>query len=189
MVAKKGTRKKARTTAASARLAHINKELRPLARQVSRLRPDPDNARLHDERNVETIRASLELHGQQTPIVLEADGKTVKKGSGTLMAARILGWRWIAAIRYDGRPENVAAYAVTDNRSAELATWDEVALARIFKYHDELEGGRATLPGWSADDVAALLKQAAGPEPPPEFPEAGEATDHECPKCGYQWNE
>lgn len=184
----KGRKKRPARRRAAPDLGHVNAALRPLARRVSRMRPDPGNARVHDERNLETIRASLELHGQQTPIVLMADGRTVKKGSGTLLAARLLGWEWIAAIRYDGDPGKVDAYAVTDNRSAELATWDEAALARIFKYHDDIEGGRDMLPGWSSEDVDALLKQAAGPEPPPEFPEAGEGTDHECPKCGYQWS-
>lgn len=157
MVAKRRTKKKAAREGVGGRLAHINRDLRSLARAMGRLRPDPNNARIHDERNVETIRASLALHGQQTPIVLEADGKTVKKGSGTLVAARLLGWKWIAAIRYDGKPENVAAYAVTDNRSAELATWDEVVLAQIFRDLDAIEGGRDTLPGWTNADVDALL--------------------------------
>ena len=169
-------------------VAHITRDLRGLARRVARLRPDPDNARVHDERNLEAIRASLEAHGQQKPIVLRPDGKTVAAGSDTLLAARSLGWKWIAAIRYDRDPDGVAAYAVTDNRSAELASWDEATLARLFRHYDEVEGGRAMLVGWSADDVEALLTQPAGPAPPDDFPSPGEDADHVCPKCGYEWS-
>ena len=154
-------------------LAHITKDLRGLVRQVARLRPDPDNVRLHDERNLEAIRASLEAHGQQKPIVLKPDGKTVAAGSGTLLAARALGWKWIAAIRYDRDPDGVAAFAVTDNRSAELATWDEKALVAVFKHYDDVEDGRAKLPGWTAADVSALYAadksettEDAAPPPP-----------------------
>ena len=50
-------------------LDYINKDLRPLARRLSLLVPDPENARIHDEKNIETIRASLNAHGQQKPIV------------------------------------------------------------------------------------------------------------------------
>lgn len=173
MVAKRKTKKKVRAPGArpwAADVAHISKDLRGLARQVARLRPDPDNARVHDERNIETIRASLEAHGQQKPIVLKPNGKTVAAGSGTLLAARLLGWKWIAAIRYDRDPDGVAAYAVTDNRSAELATWDEATLASVFRHYDEVESGRAMLPGWSVADVNALYATDKPDTPKDEAP-------------------
>ena len=40
-------------------------------------------------------------------------------------------------------------------------------------------------------DLAANnpLPEAAGAEPPQEFSEYGEdiATEHRCPRCGYEW--
>ena len=53
---------------------------------VNELVNDPNNARTHDERNLDAIRASLERFGQQKPIVINADN-TVVAGNGTLAAA------------------------------------------------------------------------------------------------------
>jgi DNA modification methylase len=195
MVAKRRAKKKKppaaerRRKAAAANVAHISKDLRSLARQMSRLRPDPDNVRLHDERNIETIRASLAEHGQQKPIVLQPDGKTVAAGSGTLLAARLLGWKWIAAIKYDRDPGAVAAYAVTDNRSAELATWDEVALARLFKHHDDMENGRDLVPGWSDAEIQMLLpgpstQMSMFDDTPPPAPQQAESALGEMYELG-----
>ncbi|KKM16017.1 hypothetical protein LCGC14_1690040, partial [marine sediment metagenome] len=160
-------------TAAKKNLRHINKALRPLARSMARLVPNPANERLHDDLNLDTIRASLEVHGQQKPIVLDRDRKTVRAGSGTLLAARSLGWTWIAAIVYDREEKKAKAFGVTDNRSAELATWDDAFLAAVFKHYGETEGDYDLLPGWSEGEIETLLAGDSGetvqdvaPEPP-----------------------
>ena len=41
------------------------------------LNPDPDNARSHNARNLDTIKASLTEFGQQKPIVVTEDGVVV----------------------------------------------------------------------------------------------------------------
>lgn len=48
--------------------------------------PDPENERLHPDRNIEAIKASLARFGQQTPIVVDAQG-IIRKGNGTWTAA------------------------------------------------------------------------------------------------------
>ena len=90
---------------------------------------DPRNARKHDEKNLKAIADSLELFGQRKPIVVW--GKTVVAGNGTMAAARSLGWTEITVARVpdDWSSDQVKAYALADNRSAELAVWDEQVLA------------------------------------------------------------
>jgi DNA modification methylase len=58
-------------------------------------------------------------------------GRTVVAGNGTLVAAKSLGWTEIQAVSVpDGwTADQVKAYALADNRSAELASWDEQVLA------------------------------------------------------------
>jgi ParB-like chromosome segregation protein Spo0J len=95
---------------------------------INTLSPDPANARRHPDRNLEQIKASLRRFGQQKPIVVDSSN-VVRAGNGTLAAAKALGWKTIAAVRSDlGRTE-LTAYAITDNRSAELAEWDTEVLA------------------------------------------------------------
>jgi ParB-like chromosome segregation protein Spo0J len=90
---------------------------------------DPRNARKHDAKNLKAIADSLEQFGQRKPIVVW--GKTVVAGNGTMAAARTLGWKQIQIVRVpdDWSSDQVKAYALADNRSAELAAWDEQVLA------------------------------------------------------------
>jgi len=90
---------------------------------------DPRNARKHDEKNLKAIADSLDLFGQRKPIVVW--GRTVVAGNGTMAAARTLGWKEITVARVpdDWTADQVKAYALADNRSAELAVWDDQVLA------------------------------------------------------------
>lgn len=99
---------------------------------ISKVALDPANVRTHDERNLKAIADSLRLFGQRKPIVvMQADGGfVVIAGNGTLEAARLLGWDEIAVavVPDNWTSDEAAAYAIADNRSAELAAWDEAGL-------------------------------------------------------------
>jgi hypothetical protein len=95
---------------------------------IESVSPDPANARRHPDRNLEQIKASLRRFGQQKPIVVDATN-VVRAGNGTLAAARALGWKTIAAVRSELPRTEMTAYAITDNRSAELAEWDAQILS------------------------------------------------------------
>jgi ParB-like chromosome segregation protein Spo0J len=99
---------------------------------ISSLSTDPANARKHPERNLDQIKASLRRFGQQKPIVVDT-ANVVRAGNGTLTAAKALGWTTIAAVRSDLTRTELTAYAIVDNRSAELAEWDTELLAAAFK--------------------------------------------------------
>jgi DNA modification methylase len=96
---------------------------------IDELDLDPQNARKHDDKNLKAIADSLRQFGQRKPIVLH--GKTVVAGNGTLVAARSLGWTHIDAVHVpaDWTADQVKAYAIADNRSAELAEWDDKVLS------------------------------------------------------------
>ena len=99
-------------------------------RAVNSLTPDPQNARKHDQRNLDAIKASLEKFGQRKPIVITPAG-VVLAGNGTLEAAKALGWSEIAVALTPKEWDyaTAKAYALADNRSAELAEWDTSILA------------------------------------------------------------
>jgi ParB-like chromosome segregation protein Spo0J len=96
---------------------------------LSELKLDPNNARKHSEKNLQAIASSLEKFGQRKPIVVHRG--VVIAGNGTLEAAKSLGWEKISVSEVpDGWDDETAkAYALADNRSAELAEWDEPVLA------------------------------------------------------------
>ena len=98
--------------------------------QITELTLDPKNARKHSARNLEAIAASLNKFGQRKPIVVHRG--VVLAGNGTLEAAKSLGWTEIevAEVPEDWDNDTAKAYALADNRTAELAEWDESELAK-----------------------------------------------------------
>jgi ParB-like chromosome segregation protein Spo0J len=90
---------------------------------------DSENARLHPEKNREALRRSLEQFGQRKPIVATVENVVVA-GNGTLMAATELGWPEIDVVRIpaDWSPEQIRAFAIADNRSADLSSFDITVL-------------------------------------------------------------
>jgi DNA modification methylase len=112
---------------------HIAEALRPLAVPIADLTQDPANARLHPPKNVEGIAASLRVYGQRKPVVVNKRTGTIEAGNGTLEAARTLGWGHIAAVYVDDDAATAAGFSISDNRTAELATWDTVALDKLLR--------------------------------------------------------
>ncbi len=96
---------------------------------ISAATPDPANVRRHDDKNLAAIKGSLVKFGQMTPIVLDRRG-VVLKGNGTLAAAKALGWETIDVVYTDLTGVDAVGYSVADNRSGELAAWDDAALAK-----------------------------------------------------------
>lgn len=98
--------------------------------RIANLTLDPANARKHDARNLDAIKTSLEQFGQRKPIVITTDG-VVLAGNGTVTAAKALGWTdiTVAVAPAEWDKSTAKAYALADNRSAELAEWDTSVLA------------------------------------------------------------
>jgi hypothetical protein len=132
---------------------------------IAALSTDPANARRHPERNLDQIKASLRRFGQQKPIVVDA-ANVVRAGNGTLAAAKALGWTTIAAVRSDLPRTELTAYAITDNRSAELAEWDHEILGRTLIDPDI--GDVGFLPTEIDKLIGRPVEQYTGQELPPE---------------------
>lgn len=126
---------------------------------IDTLHPDPQNVRVHPEKNLQAIRDSLTAFGQQKPLVVTPDG-LILAGNGTWTAARQLAWTHIAVQITTLDPGQARAYAVADNRTGELALWDEAGLADLLR---SLQEQALPLPGWNDDDLRALI-QAPTPE-------------------------
>ncbi len=120
---------------------------------IDSLEYDPFNVREHDEQNIEAIKASLARFGQQKPIVVKTDG-TVIAGNGTLGAMRMLGFTEVAIVETALDGEEAVAFSIADNRTAELATWDDQALAQAL---DQLEGDLLPASGFDQNDIDVLL--------------------------------
>lgn len=98
---------------------------------IDLLTEDPRNARKHDARNLDAIKASLTRFGQVEPLVVRADTGVVVGGNGRLAAMRSLGWTEVDAVGVELDDVGAAALGIALNRTAELATWDQPMLAEL----------------------------------------------------------
>ena len=152
--------------------------------KITELSLDPSNVRKHSRRNLDAIKASLRKFGQQKPIVVDAKG-IVLAGNGTLTAAQELGWTEIQIVRTELEGVEAIMFAIADNRTAELAEWEEDKLNAVLKSLQD-EGVDLVDVGYSPEDVKIEVEKEA----PQEFAEVDEniETEHNCPKCGYKWS-
>lgn len=171
-------------------LSYIAEGLRPLAVPISEIYFDPANARLHGEKNIKAIEGSLHVYGQRKPIIVNRrENNVTEAGNGTLQAALNLGWKNIAVLFVDDDPATAAGFKIADNRTAELASWDDKALqallgevstkndARLDEMMSELAADLKLIP---VDERLAPLPSTALPGQPapqngqPYQPQAGE---------------
>jgi ParB-like chromosome segregation protein Spo0J len=130
--------------------------------RIADLTPDPENARQHDAKNLKAIQGSLTQFGQRKPIVITEAGVIVA-GNGTVEAAKLLGWETIQAVKVpeDWTAAQVKAFAIADNRTAELATWrTEVLSAQLVELQNldvEIEAFGFEQEQSSMDDFAEAL--------------------------------
>lgn len=123
---------------------------------IADLHQDPANVRKHSERNLASIKASLARFGQQKPVVV-GKNNVVLAGNGTLAAAMSLGWTEIQIVRTTLSGTEATAYAIADNRTAELAEWDDQALAETLRSLQS-EDFDLEAVGFTSDEVDKLIE-------------------------------
>jgi hypothetical protein len=132
---------------------------------IDDLQLDPNNARKHSERNIDSICKSLAQFGQRKPIVITKD-LTVIAGNGTVEAARKIGWKGLNAVCVpdDWDEDTIKAYALADNRTAELASWNGDILIEQLK--------ELVLNDWNVNDFGFKdfdLKDPQSPDTDSKF--------------------
>lgn len=106
---------------------------------VSELKEYENNPRKND-RAVSAVAESIKQFGFKVPIVIDSD-KVIVAGHTRLKAARELGLETVPCIIADDlTPEQVKAFRLADNKTAELAEWDfetlETELAELSEDFD-----------------------------------------------------
>lgn len=148
-----------------------------------------NNAKIHDHQQVDQIAASIEEFGFNNPILAwhNDDGEPeIVAGHGRLMAARKLGLEELPVVFLDHMSEEQRrAYIIVDN-STNLSSGFDMEILSV-----------------ELDAIADIDMEQFGVEL--DVPEVGEITngskeidvdsfnddkfEHECPRCGFRFNE
>jgi len=115
----------------AAELVHITPHFRQFAVPIDSLKRDPENAKLHTDRDLPQTAASLKRFGQQHMVHFDPATRTIKVGSGRHEAGQtILGWKWIAAVPSNLSPAELEAFGLADNLTADNSEYDIEVLRR-----------------------------------------------------------
>ena len=92
----------------------------------------------------------------------------------------------VAALVVEWTDEQAKAFAIMDNKSADLADWDLPNLSDLLR---ELQDAGADLADTGLND--AEINKLLDADIHPDSPEPGDDSPFEqcCPKCGYRWSD
>lgn len=128
-------------------------------RPISALRANKKNPRTHTKAQIAKVAASIEEFGWTVPILIDSADRIVA-GHGRLEAARLLKLDEVPTIRLEHLDEaQVRAYALADNRLAELAGWDNELLAIELSELCELDlDFDVTITGFEMPEIDVLIQ-------------------------------
>jgi ParB-like chromosome segregation protein Spo0J len=130
-------------------------------RNISEIQPYPDNPRIN-EQAVAAVAASIREFGFRQPIVVTEQGVIVV-GHTRYKAALQLGLTKVPVhVATDLTPAQIKAYRLADNKTAELAEWDDELLTQELA---ELQGLDFDLDllGFPTDELNQLLHRDLAP--------------------------
>lgn len=156
------------------------------AKSIDEIKPYENNPRDNDDA-VNAVANSIKEFGWQQPIVVDNEGVIIA-GHTRYKAAKKLGLKHVPVVVADNlTPDQVKAYRLADNKTAELADWDMDLL------NDELDQIRnIDMSDFGFDE---LDDDQIDTEPKVDDNEELSLDDFGddkfevvCPKCGFRFN-
>jgi DNA modification methylase len=127
---------------------------------INTIKNNPANARTHSKKQIKAIAKAIQSFGWRSPPLID-DRNVLVAGHARIAAGRMLGLEKgpIIRIRHLSR-EQVRAYAIADNRLAELAGWDRPLLYAELQGLAELSFD-VTITGFDSIEIEALQHDLA----------------------------
>ena len=146
---------------------------------IEELREYENNPRINDSA-VDAVAASIHAFGFKVPIIIDKDNVIVA-GHTRMKAARKLGKKTVPCIVADDlNDEQIKAFRLADNKTAELAEWD---FEKLESEMTKLRDMGVEMDGFGFSESDDEIKQKERPE---NFDVIeGMDTQHKCPMCGY----
>lgn len=124
--------------------------------QIGRLKPYERNPRLNDGAAIDAVAASIREFGFRQPIVVDEDGVIIVGHTRWKAAQRLDLAKVPVHVATDLSPEQAKAYRLADNKTNELAEWDNtllpLELTELLNANFDL-----SMLGFSKDELSELL--------------------------------
>lgn len=156
---------------------YVSESLWPIVVPIDGIRTLGGNPRRGD---VEAIMRSLATFKQRKPIVVRTSTNEVIAGNHTFMAAQKLGWSHIAVVWVDDDDTTAQAFALADNRTAELGDYDSEALASMIADVQREDAKLLEATSYTDADLQALLDEISA-TPDTDEPAAPEPSSRLAP--------
>lgn len=175
----------------------IKAEAKTTNEKVETLKHHPENPRVG---NVPAIVESIRQNGWFGALIGQKSTRYILAGNHRLKAARELDIKTVPVIWLDIDDQAARKIVLTDNRTSDLATYDDEALASLLKElvtdAENVEALDGT--GWTEWDMKRLLESVAA-DAPGDWQDYDESIDEEvpdveedglkavvCPECGHR---
>lgn len=126
---------------------------------INALRPAEKNVRIHNEKQINEMKKSIEAFGQIRPIVTDENGVIIV-GHGLWKALKLMGETHAKVLVLEGLSEaEKKKLMLADNKIYELGNNDYDAILEILE-EIKLEGDSLDIPGYDMEVLEALLADA-----------------------------
>ena len=125
---------------------------------ISELSEWKNNSRIHNQRNLLTIKNSLQRFGQTKPLIVQKSSMSIIAGNGTFQAMKALGWEKADCYIWDVDDATAEAYCITDNRATDQSEWDQKKLTEMLKVLEETDEELLNSTGFDATELEKMLQ-------------------------------
>ena len=125
---------------------------------ISELTEWKNNSRIHTQRNLLTIKNSLEKFGQMKPLIVQKSSMSIIAGNGTFQAMKALGWEKADCYIIDIDDKKAEAYCIVDNRATDQSEWDQKTLMEVLQDLSETDEELLNCTGFDATEMEKMLQ-------------------------------
>lgn len=165
------------------------RNIKHLIVDIDSIQSHPKNVRHGD---IGAISESLKAHGQYRPIVVDERTNQILAGNHTWKAAKALGWSQIQASIIETKDDDEALrILLADNRTTDLASYDDTGLAELLKQIAETDTGLlgTLFNGDDLDDLLSKINIDLKLDSTKAIDVDSWTFEHQCPKCGFEFND
>lgn len=144
---------------------------------LDELQPYPGNPRMHGEKQIAALMASIGKLGFRTPVITNEE-KVILAGHGRIEAAKRLGLETVPVIVITGMTKaQQRAFVLSDNKLATMSSWDNQLLAQELELlvEDQFE---IELTGFSTAEIDLILDTSPEPENDPGDLQPADVSGH-----------